>query len=88
LSLIPVATVIGPEVQKFLANGNAGADAAAIAKSIASQETKLILEEVNILVEKYKDLPYQVWREELVKRCQRLRQVVKDNIPQSWEALE
>jgi Mn-dependent DtxR family transcriptional regulator len=81
--------ILTPEVQKLLANGNAAnANAAAIAKSTASQETQLILEEVNVLIEKYKDLPYEVWREELVKRCQRLRQVVKDNIPQSWEALE
>jgi hypothetical protein len=54
----------------------------------ATAETRLIVDETAVLIDKYKDLPYEVWQEELQKRRQRLRQAVKDNIPQSWEALE
>jgi hypothetical protein len=56
--------------------------------STANEETKIILDEIAALLQKYADLPYEVWRQELVNRYRKLRQVIKDNIPQSWESLE
>jgi hypothetical protein len=49
---------------------------------------QIILDEIAALLQKYADLPYEVWRQELVNRYRKLRQVIKDNIPQSWESLE
>jgi hypothetical protein len=43
---------------------------------------------VNVLAEKWKELPYAVWHEELLKRLENLKQVVKDNIPEAWESIE
>jgi hypothetical protein len=51
-------------------------------------ETKIILDEISVLIEKYKDLPYEIWQQERIKRYQKLRQVITDNIPESWESLE
>ncbi len=56
--------------------------------STANEETKIILDEIAALLQKYADLPYEVWRQGLVNRYRKLRQVIKDNIPQSWESLE
>jgi hypothetical protein len=49
-------------------------------------ETKIILDEISVLVEKYKDLPYEIWHEELTKRYQKLRQVIEYNIPESCDS--
>jgi hypothetical protein len=48
----------------------------------------IILDEISVLIEKYRDIPYEIWQQELIKRYQKLRQVVRDNIPESWESLE
>jgi hypothetical protein len=51
-------------------------------------ETKIILDEISVLIEKYKDLPYEIWQQERTKRYETLRRIIKENIPESWESLE
>jgi hypothetical protein len=75
----------GPEFNKILAARTLGA---AAAKSTTIEETKFIIDDIKILLEKYGDIPYQVWYEELQKRYQNLRQAVKDNVPEAWDSLE
>jgi len=52
------------------------------------QETQLLVDEINVLIEKYKDIPYEVWEQERAKRYQALRQAVQGNIPDAWESME
>ena len=54
----------------------------------ANAETKIILDEISVLVEKYRDLPYEIWQQERTKRYETLRWVIKENIPECWESLE
>jgi DNA-binding MarR family transcriptional regulator len=52
------------------------------------QETQALIDGINVLIEKYKDIPYGVWELERAKRYQALRQTVNDNIPDAWESIE
>jgi DNA-binding MarR family transcriptional regulator len=52
------------------------------------QETQSLIDEISVLIEKYKDITYVIWEEERAKRYQVLRQTVRDNIPESWEPME
>jgi hypothetical protein len=51
-------------------------------------ETKIILDEISVSVEKYRGLPYEIWQQERSKRFEALRRAIKDNIPESWESIE
>ena len=72
----------------FDGNGGSSSSNGSSNSNNTNTETRIILEEISVLVEKYKDLPYEIWHEELTKRYQKLRQIITDNIPESWESLE
>jgi predicted transcriptional regulator len=51
-------------------------------------ETQLLINEINALIEKYKDISYEIWQLERNKRYQFLMQTIKENIPDAWEPIE
>ena len=72
----------------FDGNGGLISSNSSAATNSTNTETKIILDEISFLIEKYKDLPYEVWQQERNKRYQALRQAINDNIPESWESIE
>lgn len=72
----------------FDGNGGSISSNSSIATNSITTETKIILDEISVLIEKYKDLPYEVWQQERTKRYEALKQAINDNIPESWESIE
>ena len=68
-------------------DGNGSSISSDATPNSTNTETKIILDE-SVLIEKYKDLPYEIWQQEQNKRYETLRQAVRDNIPESWESIE
>lgn len=69
-------------------NGEGTSTTDAHLNSDSNIETRTLLGEIKVLLEKYKDLTYAAWQEERTKRYQTLRQIVHDNIPECWESME
>ena len=51
-------------------------------------ETDLITKEINTMIEKYKDIPYEIWETSRKERYDNLVNAVKKNFPSAWESME
>ena len=61
----------------FDGNGDSSSSNGSSNSNNTNTETRIILEEISVLVEGSKDLPYEIWHEELTKRYQKLRQFLQ-----------
>lgn len=51
-------------------------------------ETQVLVDEVNVMIEKYEGISYEIWQMERKKRYSNLVSAVKCNFPDAWESME